>query len=134
VDRLARGIDVLDVGCGREQSTGPHGRGVASLTIHRRRYHGETIAGALKTRYRGLTNVTLCRRVRMRSRATASTIGLQLRLNSRMVQPVATLKTIDVALKHNDVDIWRSPTPRISHTKTAIRYGVRSTLSARCTA
>ena len=115
VDRLTRGIDVLDVGCGRGQSTVTMAEAWPASRFVGLDYHSESIAGAMKlAAERDLSNASFVQ-------AAAHEIARDRQYDlicafdciHDMVQPVETLKTIRSVLKDDGVYLWAEP--NLSH-------------------
>ena len=115
VEKLKRGIDVLDVGCGRGQSTVHMAEAWRASHFTRIDYHGESIAGAMKLAAdRGLTNATFLQGPAHRvPRDRQYDLVCSFDCIHDMVDPLETLRTIRSVLKHDGVYIWAEP--NVSH-------------------
>jgi len=115
VQRLTRGIDVLDVGCGRGQSTVHMAEAWPASRFTGLDYHGESIAGAMKNAAdRGLSNVSFLQEAAHRiSRDRQYDLICSFDCIHDMVDPLETLKTIRSVLKEDGVYIWAEP--NLSH-------------------
>ena len=111
VARLEAGIDVLDVGCGRGQSTVCMAKAWPNSRFFGVDYSGESIAGAMKLAHdENLTNVEFIQ-------AAAHEIGRTRKYAlvcsfdciHDMVDPIATLNTIREVLAEDGVYLWAEP-------------------------
>jgi SAM-dependent methyltransferase len=111
VERLEAGIDVLDVGCGRGQSTVRMAQVWPQSRVVGVDYHGDSIAGAIKlARDQGVNNVEFIQApAHLIDRGRSYQLVCSFDCIHDMVDPVATLQAIREVLAGDGVYLWSEP-------------------------